>query len=198
MWQNMFDEYVKYYWAYPHHSGGVPHYRSWKDPAFGNRNPNYGVIEWRLPSHATVALIGDIGTGTDIAAAVLVAALSFRPDVILHVGDVYYSGTRFEFAHYFVGLLLSVFESQGIRPPVFTLPGNHEYFTGAVPYFECLDSNQLIVDASQQQAASYFSFVDRRRRLAILRNGYQLLRTLPGCQSRQTGCGFASFACQTR
>lgn len=157
LWQNMFDEYVRYYWEYPHHVGGVPHYRSWKAPAFGNGDLSFGAIDWRLPSNATVALIGDIGTGTDVAAAVLVAAMSFKPDVILHVGDVYYSGTHYEFEHYFLGLFDAVFEDFGTRVPVFTLPGNHEYFTGAVPYFECLDSNRLIVGDSQRQKASYFS-----------------------------------------
>tara|TARA_B110000211_G_C14085829_1_gene556642 strand:+ start:839 stop:2368 length:1530 start_codon:yes stop_codon:yes gene_type:complete len=155
-WQSMFDLYVKYYWTYPMHEGQKPAYRSWQDPKFGNGDYDYGVIKWKIPSDATVAIIGDIGTGTDIAAAVLLSALSFKPDVILHVGDVYYSGTREEFNEYFVGLIKSVFKDQNVDIPVFTLPGNHEYFTGAIPYFECLDSSVLVQTDDQKQQASFF------------------------------------------
>lgn len=155
-WQSMFDIYVKYYWSYPMHKGGKPMYRSWQDPDCGKGNYNYGVIPWKIPSDATVAIIGDIGTGTDIAAAVLLSALSFKPDVILHVGDVYYSGTREEFNRYFIGLIQAVMKDQKVQIPVFTLPGNHEYFTGAIPYFECLDSNVLVQNEDQHQQASFF------------------------------------------
>lgn len=155
-WQSMFDRYVEYYWAYPMHTGGKPMYRSWRDPAHGNGCYDYGVIDWKIPSYAKVAIIGDIGTGTDVAAAVLVGALSFQPDVILHVGDVYYSGTREEFKRYFTGLIKTVFEAQGVSIPVYTLPGNHEYFTGAIPYFEVLDENVLVNNEQQRQQASFF------------------------------------------
>ncbi|XAT60827.1 phosphoesterase [Rhodobacteraceae bacterium Araon29] len=155
-WQRMFDQYVAYFWAYPGHTGGVLDYRSWRDPKYGNGDLNFGTIEWCLPSNATVALIGDIGTGVDIAARVLASALSFKPDVILHVGDVYYSGTQWEFDHYFVGLLKAAFDAAGHAPPVYTLPGNHEYFSGAFPYFKCLDSRTLVHSPDQSQRASFF------------------------------------------
>jgi len=156
LWQQMFVEYFKYYWQYPYHLGGRPHYRSWRAKEFGNGDAHYGVIDWRLPSKATIAVIGDIGTGTDVAAGVLLAALSFRPDAILHVGDVYYSGTPFEVEHRFAGLFESVFRDQGRAVPVFTVPGNHEYFTGAVAFLSCLDSRRLAVERGQGQDASYF------------------------------------------
>lgn len=158
-WQQMFDTYVKYYWLYPHHTGGKPHYRSWQDTEYGNNDYNYGVIEWKLPSDATVAIIGDIGTGTDVAAAVLIGILQFNPDVILHVGDVYYSGTKHEFENYFIGLLQDVFKDQGKKVPVYTLPGNHEYFSGGIAYYECLDSNFLVKTEKQRQKASFFKLV---------------------------------------
>ena len=153
LWQQMLIQYFEYYAQYPYHLGGQPHYRSWKDTG---GSMDYGVVEWRLPATARVAIIGDIGTGTDIAAAVLLSALSFKPDAILHVGDVYYSGTRFEFTHRYTGLFDSVFRTQKHRAPIFGVPGNHEYFTGNVPYFECLDSGALAVHKNQRQAASYF------------------------------------------
>ena len=157
LWQDMFVRYFDYYWQYPYHTGQAPRYRSWQDPSGGRGDASYGVVPWRLPADATVAIVGDIGTGTDLAAAVLVSALAFRPDAILHAGDVYFSGTAFETSRRFVGLLRAVQRSVGRRVPVFSVPGNHEYFTGAVSYLRALDSGHLIVEPSQRQAASYFS-----------------------------------------
>jgi hypothetical protein len=154
LWQQMFEQYFEYYWQYPFHKGGKPKYRSWQSPDAGKGDQNYGVIQWRLPINARIAIVGDIGTGTDEAAAVLTAALKFSPDTILHLGDVYYSGTPFETKHRLVGLVREVVGKQ--RVPFFTVPGNHEYFVGAGPYLAALDSGHLIVEDSQQQAASYF------------------------------------------
>lgn len=154
LWEQMLIQYFDYYWQYPFHQGGQPIYRSWTTD--GGGDPDYSVIQWRLPAQARIAIVGDIGTGTDVAAAVLVAALSFRPDAILHVGDVYYSGTSFEFAHRFIGLFETVFKAQGIRAPVFIVPGNHEYFTGGIAFYDCLSSGKLATSESQRQAASYF------------------------------------------
>ena len=156
LWQQMLVQYFEYYAQYPYHHGGKPKYRSWQAPEFGKGDPQYAVIPWRLPAKARIAIVGDIGTGTDDAAAVLVAALSFRPDAILHVGDVYYSGTTFEVEHRFVGLFESVFKAQKFRAPVFTVPGNHEYFVGAGPFLKCIDSGRLATSPDQHQSASYF------------------------------------------
>lgn len=168
LWQQMYVEYYRYYWQYPYHKGGEPKYRSWKDPAFGNGNLDYGAIDWRLPPDAKVAIVGDIGTGTDVAAAVLTAALSFAPDAILHVGDVYYSGTDFEVRHRLVGLVRDVMRAAGRRVPFFTVPGNHEYFTGNVALLAALDGNKLVCDERQRQRASYF-------RLRTADDGWQFL-----------------------
>lgn len=153
LWQQMFIQYFEYYAQYPYHLGGQPLYRSWKDTG---GNMDFGVVEWRLPATGRVAIIGDIGTGTDVAAAVLLSALSFKPDAILHVGDVYYSGTKFEFEHRFTGLFESVFRAAKHRAPVFTVPGNHEYFTGNISFLNCIDSGVLALHKNQKQAASYF------------------------------------------
>jgi hypothetical protein len=168
LWQQMFQQYFKYYWQYPYHKGEKPLYRSWQTDDAGKGDLQYGVIEWKLPARARVVIVGDIGTGTDVAAAVLVAALKFNPDAILHVGDVYYSGTEFEVSHRLVGLIRAVLQSEGSRVPFFTVPGNHEYFTGAVSYLRALDSGKLVVEPSQKQSASYFC-------LRTEDNGWQFL-----------------------
>ena len=153
-WQEMEIQYAEYYGQYPYHSGGTPQYRSWRDSGGGDLT--YATIAWRLPADATIVIVGDVGTGTDVAAGVLSAALSFKPDAILHLGDVYYSGTSFEMEHALVGLLDAVFEAAERRVPVFTVPGNHEYFTGSVALLACLDSGRLAVRTDQHQPASYF------------------------------------------
>jgi hypothetical protein len=157
LWQQMSQQYFANYAHYPFHNGEPPSYRSWTAYDAGKGNPDYGVISWRLPANAKVAIVGDIGTGTDIAAATLMSVLSFKPDAILHVGDVYYSGTRFEFEHRLVNMLKQAMAAAGVQVPFFTVPGNHEYFTGNVPYFECLDSGVLTQLPEQAQRASYFS-----------------------------------------
>jgi len=156
-WQDMYVRYFYYYWDYAYHEGGAPEYRSWQDPRAGRGDLSYGVIEWQLPSRARIAIIGDIGTGTDQAAAVLSAAISLKPDAFLHVGDVYYSGTRFEMRHRLVELVETVCRFSRRRVPFFTVPGNHEYFVGAKPFLSTLDSGSLVDRATQRQRASYFA-----------------------------------------
>jgi 3',5'-cyclic AMP phosphodiesterase CpdA len=156
LWEQMLIQYFAYYGQYPYHQGAQPLYRSWKADDGGRGDPGFGVIEWRLPAHARIAVVGDVGTGTDVAAAVLASALSFRPDAILHLGDVYYSGTPFEFSERYTGLFETVFQKLGHRAPVFGVPGNHEYFTGCIAYLDCLSSGKLAPREDQRQAASYF------------------------------------------
>lgn len=156
LWQQMFVQYYKYYWQYPWHKGCQPKYRSWEDATGGRGNLNYSVIPWKLPPDARVSIVGDIGTGTDEAAAVLLAALKFKPHAILHLGDIYFSGTSFETRQRFIGLIRSVLRSARRRIPVFTVPGNHEYFTGGISFLEMLDSGILADLRSQRQSASYF------------------------------------------
>lgn len=157
LWQQMSQQYFANYAHYPFHRGDPPTYRAWNAWDGGKGDIDYGVIAWQLPANAKVAIVGDIGTGTDIAAATLLALLLFKPDAILHVGDVYYSGTRYEFEHRLINMLKAAMTAAGHFAPFFTVPGNHEYFTGNVPYFECLDANVLVQRPDQRQRASYFS-----------------------------------------
>jgi hypothetical protein len=159
LWQQMSQQYFANYALYPFHKATPPMYRAWNDYNGGGGDADFGVIAWRLPANARVAIVGDVGTGTDIAAATLISVLSFKPHAILHVGDVYFSGTQFEFEHRLVNMLKQVMHAADQQVPFFTLPGNHEYFTGNVPYFSCLDSGVLTPLPEQRQRASYFSLM---------------------------------------
>jgi hypothetical protein len=156
LWQQMFVQYYKYYWQYPYHKGAVPKYRSWQADDAGKGSLDYAVIQWKLPANARVVIVGDIGTGTQEAADVLSAACKFKPDAFLHLGDIYFSGTKRETDHRLVNMVRRVLKKEKCRAPFFTVPGNHEYFTGAVSLLNALDSGKLIYDPSQTQQASYF------------------------------------------
>jgi hypothetical protein len=166
LWQQMFIQYYKYYWQYPFHKGKAPKYRSWQKDGKGNLQ--YGVIDWVLPANARIAIVGDIGTGTEEAADVLSAVCKFNPHAILHLGDIYFSGTKLETEKRLVAMIQKVMKKEKCSIPFFTVPGNHEYFTGAVSYLKALDSGKLICDKSQQQDASYFC-------LRSADNGWQFL-----------------------
>ena len=168
LWQQMFIEYYKYYWQYPYHKGAVPQYRSWQSDKYGKGDINYGVIEWKLPAHARIAIVGDIGTGTEEAAAVIAAACKFKPHAFLHLGDVYFSGTKSETRNRFVNMIRSTLKKEKWEVPFFTVPGNHEYFVGAGPFLSALDSGKLVYAQDQKQSASYFC-------LRTEDNGWQFL-----------------------
>ena len=94
----------------------------------------------------------------DNAALLRQALKKFNPDVIIHLGDVYYSGTVEE-------CTANVLEVRGPghrgcealpkRPPFFSLPGNHDYYSGGSGFYRMIDKvNSGIAGCTQQ--ASYF------------------------------------------
>jgi hypothetical protein len=62
------------------------------------------VLEDRLSENSLIALLADWGTGEDDAKGILKRIAARKPDVIIHLGDVYYSGTELEFQNYFYGI----------------------------------------------------------------------------------------------
>jgi hypothetical protein len=107
----------------------------------------FSVIDYQLPNDAVVAVLGDWGTGLSDAADMLAVLMrQHNPTVIIHLGDIYYSGTPSgipgqpdypgECQDNFLNVIAGVFQQAGISPvPVFTIPGNHEYYSWAVGYF---------------------------------------------------------------
>jgi hypothetical protein len=115
--------YASYYAAYR----GVFAYNDWTIQ--GNGNINYGVIPWTLPNDATVAIIGDWGTGLDDAVALLNdIVVNHQPTAIIHLGDIYYSATPSECQVNYANVFTKVFaqSNHGNRIPIFTLAGNHD------------------------------------------------------------------------
>ncbi|KZS42343.1 hypothetical protein AWE51_02570 [Aquimarina aggregata] len=112
-----------------------------------------------LPTNISIAVIGDWGTGVwedgneKYCPAQLVIDglknLEKQPDIIIHLGDVYYAGTENEELKNFVNMLPDEYKNK-----VFTLNSNHEMYNGANGYFnEALSSSFL----TQQSETSYFA-----------------------------------------
>jgi len=66
-----------------------------------------------LPSQVRVAIVGDWGTGQPAARTVLSQIKAMQPKIIIHLGDVYYAGTQYEYDNYFTGIWSQVF---GVAP----------------------------------------------------------------------------------
>jgi hypothetical protein len=127
------------------------------------RHINLGdfIIDDCLPAKATVALLADWGTGQDDARRLLTKLAARSPDVVLHLGDVYYSGTLNEVQNYFYAIWQKVLGLPEVawgaklsrtagakKPATFHLAGNHDMYAGGRPYYTVIDM--------LGQPASYF------------------------------------------
>ena len=81
-WATTIEEYLQYFGP-----GGsqkqIPYIRA---SSIGPR-----TIEFK--ADARVALVGDWGTGAQPAVQVLKQIATWKPDILIHLGDIYYSGT---------------------------------------------------------------------------------------------------------
>ncbi len=91
-----------------------------------------------------VALLSDWGTGTETARQVAALAARQNPDIVIHLGDIYYAGTREECAAHFLEPLRAILP----QTPLFTLCGNHDVYSGGSGYYGLLQAIG--------QPASYF------------------------------------------
>ncbi len=106
-----------------------------------------------LKAGATVALIGDWGTGTSVARDLLAEVAKQNPDVIIHLGDIYYSGTPTECDINFKQVLDTVLDRAKTQLPVYTLAGNHDMYSGGAGYYNLL---KTLNTGALQQPASFF------------------------------------------
>ena len=117
------------------------------------------VIDGRLPDQATVVILADWGTGQDAAKLLLTKVAAHNPDVVIHLGDVYYSGTVHEAQNYFYSIWQETLNIPNVPwgqkladfntgPATFHLPGNHDMYSGGQPYYTTIDM--------LGQPASYF------------------------------------------
>jgi hypothetical protein len=187
-WAQCGAYYVKYYVL----AHLPPTYHDWQVHA--PANPNFGVIDYRLPANARVLMIGDWGTHMpDNAALVRQAIRTFKPDAIIHLGDVYYSGTVEECAQNVVDVIDQIMKALPgeKRPAFFTIPGNHDYYSGGAGFYQTISKiNSGVAGCTQQ--ASYFCLrtADNRWQFLGMDTGYgdrnPAAQTAPGLQVHES------------
>ena len=114
-------------------TGGALPYRASLNPVFD------------LGGATRLAIVGDWGTGAPVAINLMQQVASLHPDVLIHLGDVYYAGTQSEAQGNFLDHCRQLL---GSDVKVFSLCGNHDMYSGGNGYY-------WLVDQLGQQA-SYF------------------------------------------
>jgi hypothetical protein len=148
-WADTITEYMKYFG--PFGSRREPLYVAPK--TVGDR-----VIT--IKSGSRIALLGDWGTGADPALRVLQQVKQQDPDILIHLGDIYYSGTEAECRGKFETPINETFKRPESRLPVYTLAGNHDMYCGGVGYYALIKRLNKGIRAvngrSMVQPASFF------------------------------------------
>lgn len=126
-------------------------------------------ISGQTPGKVRIAILGDWGTGDTRSKDVMQQLLLSRPDYIIHVGDVYYSGTPAENStngkHYFgpgeeQANLVDAWPGT-YNGKSFTLNSNHEMYSGANGYFDvALNTQSGPFTAQQGQGCFVLQFND--------------------------------------
>jgi predicted phosphodiesterase len=111
-----------------------------------------------------VAIVGDWGTGQDAAKLVLRQIANKNPDVVIHLGDIYYAGTQFEVSNFFLKPWQQILNLANKPVPTFTLAGNHDMYSGGVAYYNLLKT--------LGQPASYFCLRNPNWQFVAMDTGY--------------------------
>jgi Calcineurin-like phosphoesterase len=129
-----------------------------------------------------MALAADWGTGTDEAEAVANQISAFNPHYSVHLGDVYYVGTKTEMEANFLGVPNPDTQYAPCRWPLgsrgtFALNANHEMYALGYGYFEnVLPAMGLVRDGRMQgQRASFFCLENEHWRVIALDTGYNAI-----------------------
>jgi Calcineurin-like phosphoesterase len=144
-------------------SGGAQTY-------IGYTNLSDYVLSNCFPDTAKIAIIGDWGTGMSDALVLLQQiAANFQPDVLIHLGDVYYAGMPSEDTGHFSALIGEVWPAN--PPLVFTLDGNHDRYAGTAGGYYPLIAN-LNASAKLPQPNSYFALRNNFWQFVAMDTGY--------------------------
>jgi hypothetical protein len=127
-----------------------------------------------LADDARVVLVGDWGTGLPAAEDVgrqmgrELAEAAGRDRHVIHLGDVYYSGWREEYAEHFLPYWPHAAGDPTIRS--WALNGNHDMYSGGHGYF-----GYLLRDArfTAQQESSHFRLAGRHWQVLALDTAYE-------------------------
>jgi predicted phosphodiesterase len=118
------------------------------------------VIE-PIPDKVRIGIIGDWGTGEHGAISLLNEIKKQSPDLLVHLGDIYYSGTQHEAKANFLDICRAMF---GGTYRLFTLCGNHDMYSGGQGYYWLIDQIG--------QGASYFALKNKNWQLLAMDTGH--------------------------
>ena len=114
-----------------------------------------------LPASSRVSLVGDWGSGTESAYRVIDHVREVqKPNITIHLGDIYYSGDVKEVNEYFLGP-----EDWYRAERSFAMNANHEMYSGGKSYF-------TVVLPALGQEASYFCVENDWWRIVAVDTGY--------------------------
>jgi predicted phosphodiesterase len=151
--------------------GSTPYYRTYDEQ-------HTFVIDDRLAEDedgsTRIGLVADWGTGQEEAEGLLEKLKQKEPHVVIHLGDIYYSGTKYEAKNYFYRTWQEVLgipkidwgkklEDQKSGPYTFTMSGNHDMYSGGKPYYTLIDM--------LGQPASYFCLRNEHWQFVALDTG---------------------------
>jgi hypothetical protein len=103
-----------------------------------------------FPAQCKIALLGDWGAPNLHAKRIGDLAIAKGAEYVIHLGDIYYSGTQSECQTFVNNWPLKGAEGNPIAGKSFALNGNHEMYSNGTFYFT------TVLDAFQQEA-SYFT-----------------------------------------
>ena len=106
------------------------------------------VDETSLPATATIGVVADWGTGQPEALEVLRQVKRANPQVVIHLGDIYYAGTEHEVENYFYQPWRDILQLDTSGIVSRSLPGNHDLYSGGEGFYKLIDK--------LGQQASYF------------------------------------------
>ena len=116
------------------------------------RAASVGSKTIEIKANARVALMGDWGTGAAPAIEILKLIARENPDAVVHLGDIYYSGTPAECGSNFIEPINAVLRKE--KPlPVYSLSGNHDMYCGGTGFYSLIAQ---LNDVAFRQPASFF------------------------------------------
>jgi hypothetical protein len=130
-----------------------------KRPFISHKSPN--DFQFEMKDEATLAIVGDWGGGNPAAQAIATQINQINPDHVIHLGDVYYSGTPKETKERF----LKYWPRPKEPGMSLALNSNHEMYGGGYGYFD----NTL---PAFKQPASYFNLSNQNWQFIGLDTGY--------------------------
>ena len=138
-----------------------------------------------------IAIAGDWGTGTQEAETIAGMMVRTKPDLTIHLGDVYYVGDQPAIEENCFGESRKGFT--GVRwehgeQGSFALNGNHEMYANGGPYFNIFLKSLGLKNSGEPQVASFFSLDVGAWRILAIDTGYNsvgipILSMIPGLKS---------------